>query len=313
MSLSKNSSLRFGILGCGGITSYILPQVMRGKGYRVVAVAASNPKRARAFAQRFHLRAETSYASLLQQPDIDAVYIALPESLHAPWAIAAAKAGKHVICEKTLAPSLKDVKAALAAAKRAEVRLLEAFMWRFADHAKNLKRKSLTLGKLQTVQASFGFVLKDKSNYRNFKRFGGGALNDLGGYCLSASRLILGEPVVVQARLVKGPRKDNADLHGSALMEFKSGALATTEFSFTTHPHSHCFVAGTKGVFKIKTPFGPPSKPDSRYRLMFEAFSKEVRRQPKRPGTFEREAWLQAKAMDALRRAAASGNRVVLK
>ena len=162
------------------------------------------------------------------------------------------------------------------------------------------------------MQASFGFVLGDKKNYRNFKRFGGGVLNDLGGYCLSASRLVLGEPIAVQARLVS-PGKGIADMHGSALMEFKGGALATTEFSFTSHPHSHCFVAGSKGVLQVERPFGPPSKIDTRYKLMFEAFSKEVRRQPSRPGLFEQEALAQARGMDALRRAASRGGRVLLK
>jgi predicted dehydrogenase len=322
------SKLRFGLIGCGGIAKRVLPEVMKSSKVGFVAVAAADPKRAKAFGDKLRLRAEASYTALLKCPDIDAVYIALPESLHAKWSIAAAKAGKHVLCEKTLAPSYKEVQQMVAAAKRHKVRLLEAFMWRFAKGAQALKREAAALGQPQGAFASFGFVLGSKDNYRNFKKFGGGALNDIGCYAVTGTRFLLGEPVKVHARMSGGNAK-LADRHGVAWLEFPGGALATIEFSFAAWTGQCVMLSTAKGSLNARSPFtfekrslgvwrpGKVAKQvqlpaESHYRLMFEGFATEVRRQPKKAGAFEKEALQQAKVMQALRDSDRTGRPVRL-
>ncbi len=315
--------LRVGVLGCGNIAAKVLPEVARSKKIRIVALAARDPRTALSLAARLKARVEPSYAALLRCNDIDAVYIALPEALHTRWAVAAAKAGKHVLCEKTLAPTLRDVKKILLVAKRSKVRVLEAFMWRFSDAARLLQQQVKKLGRLRTAHASFGFLLdtrRDARNYRNFKRLGGGALNDIGCYCLNAARLALGQEPTSAQGFLSGAHGKQAERAGAVSLAFSKGALATLSFSFETSYHEGLVVVGEKGSLRLSAPFARGGgqtlslrvdgkaprdlrpRQDPRYRWMFEAFAAEVLRQPRQPGAFESEALAQAMGMALIKK-----------
>lgn len=315
-------SLRLGVLGIGNIAAKVLPEVARSKKVRIVALAARDPARALDLARTLRARVEPSYKALLNCADVDAVYIALPESLHARWAIAAARAGKHVLCEKTLAPSLREVQKILRVARDCKVRVLEGFMWRYSDAARLLQREANKLGALRSLQASFSFVLdarREASNYRNFRRLGGGALNDIGCYCLNAARLLLGQEPSRAAAAFSGADRLRAERAGAVSLRFGKGALAALSFSFEVAYQESLTVIGERGWLSLSSPFARGGgqvlrvaragervrmlrpKQDPRYRLMFEAFADELGRQPSKPGAFEKEALAQASAMQLVR------------
>ena len=158
--MTTEGPVRWGILGTGGINTKFLAGSRLASAAEVVAVASRDPARATAYASDHGIgRAHGSYEALLADPDVEAVYISLPNSLHHPWTMAALAAGKHVLCEKPYSPRPADVEAAFAAAEAAGLVLSEAFMWRHHPQVALLKQLMPRIGELRTIRATFSFVL----------------------------------------------------------------------------------------------------------------------------------------------------------
>ena len=190
------------MLGAAGIAdSAVMPAIAASSNGRLVAIASRDEGRARALAARHGVeRVSASYEALLEDPEVEAVYIPLVNSLHKEWTLRAVAAGKHVLCEKPLGMNAGEAEEMGAAAEKAGVRLMEAFMYRFHPRIRTLVAG---LREPIHVHATFGFPLDEPTNPRLEKGLGGGALLDVGCYTVSVARWILGEPeeVVALARV----------------------------------------------------------------------------------------------------------------
>jgi predicted dehydrogenase len=203
----------------------------------------------------------------LQDPEVGAVYIPLVNSLHKEWTLRAAAAGKHVLCEKPLGMNAGEAEEMGAAADKAGVLLMEAFMYRFHPRPKTFIKE---LRDPMHVQASFGFSLEDPQNVRMKKELGGGALLDVGCYTVSVSRWILGEPDGVAA----WTRGEEVDMTVSALLHFPGGATAAVWASFESPEEQELTVVTKTGRHRLERPFS--SKEPDHYRLMVESFGESV-------------------------------------
>jgi len=253
-------TIRWGILGCARIAERALIPAFRGAANAELAgIAARDERRAKEWADRFGIpTAHKDYAALVEDPDIDAVYIPLPNHLHAVWSIRAAQAGKHVLCEKPLALSEREARTMFEAAGKAGVLLMEAFMYRFHprfESARDLIRSG-EIGDVLTVRSAFTFLFTSSAeDYRWDKAMGGGALYDVGCYPVSAARTVFGgEPVSVIAKARLHPRA-GIDLGMSLLAEFAGGRQALMDCAFDTPFHSWLEAAGTKGRLVLPRAF----------------------------------------------------------
>lgn len=261
--------LRLGILSTADIARVkVVPGMQRARRCDVVAIASRDAGRARAVADELGIpRAHGSYEALLADPEVDAVYIPLPNHLHAEWTIAAARAGKHVLCEKPLALTPDDAQRAIDACQAAGVRLMEAFMYRL--HPSWVAVRELVaagrIGSLRAVQSWFSYYNDDPLNIRNIREFGGGALYDIGCYSVNLSRMLFGsEPTRVQAASVRDPA-GGTDILTSGILEFGDG-VATFTCSTRAEDDQRVHVYGTEGRISIGIPFNiPPDRPTQVY------------------------------------------------
>jgi predicted dehydrogenase len=221
----------------------------------VVAVASRDVARAREHASALGVpRALGSYEELLGDPDLDAVYISLPNSMHVDWSVRALEAGKHVLCEKPLARSVEEVERAFDAAHAAGRVLTEAFMWRHHPQTQRLVELLPRIGSLRVVRAQFSFGLESldpASDIRLSAELEGGALMDVGCYCVSAARLVAGEPVAVTGQQVSG----EVDLRFVATLELPGDVLGHFDCAVDTADRAELEVAGSEGTLLLQDPF----------------------------------------------------------
>jgi len=257
--------LRWGILGPGRIAPRIVRALVDNPRSEHHAVESRDHARARSFADRYGAaRAYEAYEALLADPDVDVVYIALPNHLHAPWTVRALDAGKHVLCEKPLALTVAEVDGIAAAVERSGRIAVEAFM--YLHHPQTLRAleiaRSGRLGDLQVVNGAFSFLLADPNDPRVDPEMGGGSLWDVGCYPVSMSRRIAGEEpdgVSGFARLDER-RVDRAFVGG---LHFPRGLLAHFESGFTAPERERVEIVGSVATLVIDHPFlpapdGPP-------------------------------------------------------
>jgi predicted dehydrogenase len=257
--------LRFGVLSTADIgLRKVLPAMLRADRVEIVAIASRDRARAEAAAADLGIaRAHGSYEDLLADPGVDAVYNPLPNHLHAEWTIAAARAGKHVLCEKPLATSVADAERMIAACDEAGVVLMEAFMYRL--HPSWVAVRELVasgrIGELRAVQSWFSYFNDDASNIRNRVDAGGGALFDIGCYCVNLSRLLFdAEPVRVQGSVTRDAAM-GIDVLTSGILDFPAGVAAFTATT-RTETDQRVHVYGTEGRIAIAIPFNiPPDLP----------------------------------------------------
>jgi predicted dehydrogenase len=258
--------LRWGILSTANIArTKVVPGMQKAASCEVVAVGSRDLVSARRFADDLGIpRAHGSYEALFADPDVDAVYIPLPNHLHMEWAIVAAEAGKHVLCEKPLALSSSDAQRMVDACEAAGTRLMEAFMYRLHPSWQAVLRlvASGRIGRLVGVQSWFSYFNDDPTNIRNMYDVGGGALFDIGCYCVNLSRMLFGqEPARVEASVQRDPEL-RVDIATSALLEFPDGGTATFTCSTRAEPDQRVHVYGTDGRISIAIPFNiPPDRP----------------------------------------------------
>jgi predicted dehydrogenase len=255
MASSASAPLRLGILGAARIARLFSAGVKSSSKVVVAAVASRDEEKARTFAREIGAPcAHSSYEAMLADPAIDAVYIPLPNTLHAPWSIRAAEAGKHVLCEKPLAASAAEARAMFDAAQSNRVYLVEAYPYRAQPQTMKLREMLAAgaIGRVQTIQASFGFPLADAANIRFDPALAGGSLLDAGSYPVSLVRMIAGErPRRAHASALWADSGVDRTLVGS--LEFPSGVMAQIACSFGTARHRRALIVGDGGC--IETTF----------------------------------------------------------
>jgi predicted dehydrogenase len=257
------------VLGAAHIADKaLLPALQAARGAEVLAIASRGQERAQALADKYRLpRVHATYDDLLADPEIDAVYIPLTNDQHLPWTLRALAAGKHVLCEKPIALTAAEAEQMAAAAQSAGRLLMEAFMYRFNPRMRRLLA-SMAGRNVRHVAASFGFRLRDPNNYRAQAELGGGALMDVGCYCVDVSRWLLGEPAGARAFA----RSDAVDMTVTAVMGFGSGATASIWASFESPERQSLEVVTDDEVIRVEKPF-TSLEPEDPYRVMVEEFS----------------------------------------
>jgi predicted dehydrogenase len=251
---------RFGVIGCGSIAQRaVLPALQTEDCAQLVVVGSRSIEKARNIATQFGCEACHGYEDVIGRDDIDAVYIATPIGLHAEWAVAAAEAGKHVLCEKSLATNFGEARRILDACAAHDVALLEGFMYQFhPQHAAAREAVAQGLiGEPVQFQAWFGFPPLPEENIRYQSELGGGALLDAGAYTVHAARNFFGrEPTHTFSSLDNGGRP--VDIHGAALLDFGRGQTAQLSFGFN-NMYRNCYqVWGTEGILTLPRAFSIP-------------------------------------------------------
>jgi xylose dehydrogenase (NAD/NADP) len=223
----SSDPVRWGILSTAHINRLVIPPAQASPKVDLVAVASRNERKAQEYASEWKIpRAHGSYEALLEDPDVEALYVSLPNSLHVEWSIRALEAGKHVLVEKPFDRRPERVEEAYEAAERAGRLLSEAFMFRHNPQTAKLTElvRGGAIGELQTIRAAFSYSLYDAENIRLRPEVDGGALMDVGCYCVSGSRLLAGEPERVHGEQLVGPTGVDVRFHGT--MRFPSGVVS---------------------------------------------------------------------------------------
>ena len=298
------AELRIGVLGAANIArKVVVPSILRADGVRLVAIGSESGRGADfvAEAQLDGVRV-CRYEELLADPEVDAVYIPLPNHMHAEWSMRAADAGKHVLCEKPAARTAAEAQEAIEHCVARGVVWMEAFMYRFHPQWKLVfeRLESGVIGELRTVLSIFTFTVRDPQNVRRRPELGGGSLYDVGYYCVNAARWLHGrEPVAVAARQHVGPEGVDEEFQG--VLDFGDGRSALVASSFCQPYRHEVELLGTEGRILVPQAFVNRSDPlwfevedaggarervdtpgDDEYRLEVEDFAACVRagRQP---------------------------------
>jgi D-xylose 1-dehydrogenase (NADP+, D-xylono-1,5-lactone-forming) len=252
-------ALRWGILGVARINRAVVPPLAGSPRHTLVAIASRDLRRATAEAERWSVpRAYGSYDQLLADPDIDVVYIPVPNSRHVDWSIAAVRAGKHVLCEKPLALDLAALDRLIREAAAARRVVAEAFMYR--HQAQTLKVRELiaggAVGSVRLIKGAFTFSIASEQDVRLDPTLGGGSLWDVGCYPVSYARFVLGEePSEACGWQVSGPSGVDETFAGQ--LRFPSGALAQFDCGFRASYRAEIEVVGSAGVLRVPHPFKP--------------------------------------------------------
>jgi D-xylose 1-dehydrogenase (NADP+, D-xylono-1,5-lactone-forming) len=249
-------STTWGIISTAHINRLVLAGARESDRVDVVAVASRDRARAEAYARKHGLeRAHGSYEALLDDAEIEAVYISLPNSLHVEWSIRALEAGKHVLCEKPLDRRPEAVERAFDAADHAGRILMEAFMYRHNPQTAKLVElvSGGAVGALRLVRSSFSFSLANPENVRLAAALDGGALMDVGCYCVSGSRLLAGEPEEVFGRQVLGP--SGVDVLFAATMRFPGEVVGQFDCGFVMPDRDELEVVGEEGSLFLDDPW----------------------------------------------------------
>ncbi len=292
--------VKWGIISTADIgMAKVIPGMLKSRELEVVAIASRNLKRAKEAAARLGIpRAYGSYEALLADPEIEAVYNPLPNHLHVPLTVAAARAGKHVLCEKPIAITAAEAKQLKKAPKG--ILIAEAFMVRHNPQwiEARARVKKGEIGEVRAIQVFFAYFNRDPKNVRNMADIGGGGLLDIGCYPITVSRFIFGaEPRRVIATFDRDP-KFKTDRTAGGLADFGEGRHLSFSISTQTAPYQRAHIVGTKGRIEIEIPFNaPPDRPNryfvqgmsmnegtwhelpvaDQYRLQAEAFGRALR------------------------------------
>ncbi|HZE06899.1 MAG TPA: Gfo/Idh/MocA family oxidoreductase [Solirubrobacteraceae bacterium] len=322
------SAVKWGIISTANINRLFLAGAREADGVEIFAVASRDRDRCDEYARQNEIaRAHGSYEALLADPDVEAVYIPLPNSLHVEWSVRALEAGKHVLCEKPLSRRAADVDHAFDVAERTGRLLMEAFMYRHNPQTRRLIELigDGAVGRVRIVRAAFGFVAGDPDNVRLQTALDGGGLMDVGCYCVSGARLIAGEPERVSAEQALGG--DGVDVAFAATMRHPNDIISHFDCGLSTDSRDLLEVVGDAGSLLLTDPWhcrnpgielrhGSSTERieierENSYRLEAENFSAAIRGEAA-PLLGREDAIGQARTIEGLYRAADSGETVTL-
>jgi xylose dehydrogenase (NAD/NADP) len=321
-----SATVSWGFLSTANINDKLLAGAAESDRVDVIAVASRDAARAQAYARERGIeRAYGSYEELLADPDVEAVYISLPNSLHVEWSVRALEAGKHVLCEKPLSRRAEEAERAFDVAEQSGRLLMEAFMYRHNPQTARLKQlvDGGAIGPLRLVRAAFSFPLADAENVRLNASLDGGGLMDVGCYCISGARLLGGEPEQVYGEQELGESgvdelfTGTMRLPGDVLAQFDAGLVLQVrdeleaigeEGSLFLDDPWHC----KRPVIELRTAGGVEEiaveRADS-YRLELENLSEAIRGQAE-PLLGREDAVGQARTIEALYLSATEGRPV---
>jgi len=256
----SNRKLRWGVISTANIgRRAVVPAIQASANGELVAVASRNVEDAHSFASECGIPvAHGSYETLLADANIDAVYIPLPNSLHRDWSIRAMESGKHVLCEKPLGLTENECLEMNAAARANGVTFMEAFMYRFHPRTERVLKmvRDGVVGELKMIQSVFTFRLKQAGNIRLDPALGGGALMDVGCYCVNVSRTVAGaEPIEAQAVAV--PSSSGVDDMLAGLLRFEDGVIASFQCGLNSLRRESYEIGGTDAYLKVADAFLP--------------------------------------------------------
>ncbi len=328
------NTLRFGIIGCSRVAeSSTIPAILNSNFAKISYIGSRSQQKAKDFATKFNCTKYGSYEDVLNDADVDAVYISLPIGLHEEWTIKAAKAGKHVLCEKSSTTSFESAKKMVQACKENNVRLMEGFMFRF--HPSHKKVRELInlglIGKVFSFYARYGFTSVPNDDIRYNKELGGGILNDAGCYPICASRILFGkEPVSVIYNPVVDVDMD-VDVKGVLTLQYTDHEYAHMEFGYGLYYQSVYSMWGEKGQLSLSRAYNIPETMSAslilettenkkeftiesvnHFRLMFDAFSQEIMEITPSCFNFEDDLLKQALVMDAARQSITNKSSVIV-
>lgn len=248
-------TLKVGILGCANIAIRSLaPAFQMHSSYQLIGFAGRDINSTKKVAKDFNCKAFTSYQSLLDVPEIDIIYIPLPNAMHYEWALKALKLGKHVICEKSLGCSYDEVSTMILEAKKSNKLLFENFQFRFHSqhqYVKDLISKN-EIGEIRSFRASFGFPpFSQKENIRYIKSLGGGALFDAGAYTIKAVQFILGTDFQVTASSMSISEDLGVDIYGGIFMQNQKGQFAQLSYGFDNYYQCNYEIWGSAGKITV--------------------------------------------------------------
>ncbi len=258
----RNQALRWGLLSTARINRAVIPPIQLSPQHELVAVGSRNEARAREFARKWGIpRVYGTYEALLADPEIDVIYIPLPNSMHAEWTVRAVEAGKHVLCEKPLTLTPAEVDLVEAAARRTGKVVAEAFMYRHHPQTRTVKEivDSGALGQLKLVRGCFSYTLSRENDVRLDPYLGGGSIWDVGCYPISYARYLIGsEPVEVFGRQATGP--SGVDLTFTGQMRYSNEVYAQFDSSFRMASRSWVEAVGSEASLFVPNPYKPGEK-----------------------------------------------------
>lgn len=301
-----NQNFRWGILGTANIARALIKAIKQSRNSEVAAIASRSGEKAKAWAKNFDIPGYfDSYQKLLDCPDLDGVYIPLPNSLHADWTMRALKSGLPVLCEKPIAVNAREAEKIYAVSRSAGRYVAEAFMYRFHPVYQEVRKimQRGDIGKISTIFSRFTFRLEDRSEIPANADLAGGALMDVGCYCVNVSRLLTdSEPRKVCAL----EKRSNVDDTMLGLLEFPDGVLAQFETSIENFERHRVEISGNLGSILLEDPWVPgtkdteillkkPGQPDQKiiikgkdaYQLEVEEFVEVCRKKVDPTWTFE--------------------------
>jgi predicted dehydrogenase len=254
--MALGGKVAWGFISTARINEKVIAGARLSDSVHLLAISSRDRARADLYAREHGFeRAYGSYEALLEDPDVEAVYISLPNSLHVEWSIRALEAGKHVLCEKPLTRRPDEASRAFDVAEREGRLLMEAFMYRHNPQTRRLVDlvAAGSVGQLQLIRSTFSFPLRDESNVRLNASLDGGSLMDLGCYCVSGSRLLAGEPEHVFAEYVLGAA--GVDVRLCATMRFPADVVAQFDSGFSLPNRDELEVIGTEGSLFLDDPW----------------------------------------------------------
>jgi predicted dehydrogenase len=254
--MGNDGVVRWGAVGAGRITAKVLDTLAGSDGNAVEAVASRDGTAARRLAAAHGVpRAMSGYAALVEDPGIDAVYVAAPNALHAEWVRRALEAGKHVLCEKPLGVTPEEVDALFDLADRQGLLLAEGFMYRHHDQLRRVTRLLAdgAVGRVQLLRTCYSFQLGDPADIRLDAELEGGSLLDLGCYCINLSRLLGGRPVAAFGHAVA--HAGGVDERFLGLLRFADDVVAQFDCGFTLPFRHEAEVVGTTGTLRLLDPW----------------------------------------------------------
>lgn len=274
-------AVNWGVLSTAQIgRSFVIPAGQKAANTRFLAIASRELDRANEAAEEMGIpRAYGSYEELLADEDVQVIYNPLPLSMHGPWTMKAAEAGKHVMCEKPIAVDAAEAQAVVDRCKELGVLLMEAFQYRFAERNSRAQKivQSGRLGTPKLIKASFNVSApRDPENIRNKKELAGGALADIGCYCVGVARFIYGEEPLRVLATLQIDEEFEVDTTGFITMEFADGKFALLDYSKEARGRPVLEVLGSEGRM-IVNDFHLPSRTESKIRIFdTEGFSQTL-------------------------------------